>query len=106
MLRLLIIAIVLILTGCDDSLDRPISFALPDEFSGPFVVIEHPGVEKGTGPFHPLHLPLPQPVRGGGMFEKPPTPVRCANLDLSPFPSPGFVDKQAMPGLIGIVCVE
>ena len=35
------------------------------------------------------------------MFEKPPTPVRCVNLDLSPFPSPLFPLAHAIQGSFG-----
>jgi hypothetical protein len=43
--RLLILAFAVAaigLTGCDDTLDRPIHFVIPDGFTGPFVLVAHP----------------------------------------------------------------
>lgn len=39
--RLLAVAL-LVSVGCRDALDRPIEFVFPENFEGPFVVIEHP----------------------------------------------------------------
>src|SRR3954452_13080122 len=33
--------LILVVVGCDNSLDRPIHFVVPDGFSGPFVIVSN-----------------------------------------------------------------
>ena len=41
-MRLILLMLGVAIAGCDNSLDRPIHFVLPDSFSGPFVIVVNP----------------------------------------------------------------